>query len=48
VFDFVKLITVQRLLPEALQRAAPAITALAETEGLTAHAQSVRMRCLHA
>jgi histidinol dehydrogenase len=48
VFDFVKLITVQRLSPEALQRAAPAITALAETEGLTAHAQSVRMRCSHA
>lgn len=48
VFDFVKLITVQRLSSEALRRAAPAITALAETEGLAAHAQSVRMRCSHA
>jgi histidinol dehydrogenase len=48
VFDFVKLITVQRLSAEALQRTAPAITALAETEGLTAHAQSIRMRCSHA
>jgi histidinol dehydrogenase len=48
VLDFVKLISVQRLSPRALRRAAPAITTLAETEGLAAHALSVRMRCSHA
>jgi histidinol dehydrogenase len=48
VHDFVKLITVQQLSPSALRRVAPAITALAEAEGLEAHADSVRVRCSHA
>ena len=48
VLDFVKLVTVQRHSRTALRRVAPAITTLAEAEGLTAHAESVRMRCSHA
>ncbi len=48
VLDFLKLVTVQRHSPSALRQMAPAITTLAETEGLTAHAHSVRMRCSHA
>ncbi|HUE54008.1 MAG TPA: histidinol dehydrogenase [Terriglobales bacterium] len=48
VHDLVKLITVQQLSPSALRRVAPAITALAEAEGLGAHANSVRVRCSHA
>ncbi len=45
VYDFVKLITVQKFSRRGLQRIAPAITTLAEAEGLPAHANSVRMRC---
>jgi histidinol dehydrogenase len=48
VLDFVKLITLQQLSPSALRRIAPAITTLAEAEGLEAHANSVRVRCSHA
>lgn len=48
VFDFVKLITVQQHSRHALRVIAPAITTLAECEGLRAHAESVRMRCSHA
>ncbi len=48
VLDFVKLITVQRLSRTALRRVAPTITTLAQTEGLVAHANSVRIRCSHA
>lgn len=48
VLDFLKLVTVQRHSRSALRQMAPAITTLAETEGLTAHAESVRMRCSHA
>ena len=43
--DFVKVITVQKFLPEGLQEMAPVIAALAEAEGLKAHAQAVRVRC---
>jgi histidinol dehydrogenase len=42
--DFVKLITVQELSSKGLNRIAPAIECLAETEGLTAHAESIRIR----
>lgn len=42
--DFVKVIAVQRLSPAALQSLVPAITALARTEGLEAHARSVEIR----
>jgi len=48
VMDFVKLITVQELSRKGLERIAPAIVTLAETEGLRAHADSVRVRCTNA
>ena len=48
VMDFVKLITVQELSAKGLKRIAPAIVTLAETEGLRAHAQSIRVRCANA
>jgi histidinol dehydrogenase len=48
VMDFVKLITVQELSSKGLQRIAPTIEYLAETEGLVAHAQSIRIRGRHA
>ena len=43
--DFVKVITVQRFSRAGLRTIAPVITTLAETEGMRAHAQSVRVRC---
>jgi len=43
--DFVKVITVQSFSRAGLRAIAPVITTLAETEGLRAHAQSVRLRC---
>ena len=42
--DFVKLISVQQLTSEALQKLAPAVTTLARAEGLEAHARSVEVR----
>jgi histidinol dehydrogenase len=42
--DFVKVISVQELTPEALKRLAPAIVTLARAEGLEAHARSVEVR----
>lgn len=48
VMDFVKLITVQNLSENGLRKIAPAILTLAETEGLRAHADSVRVRCANA
>jgi histidinol dehydrogenase len=48
VLDFVKLITLQELSPKGLRRLAPAIEYLAETEGLKAHADSIRIRGRHA
>lgn len=48
VLDFVKVITVQNLSASGLRRIAPAVECLAETEGLPAHAHSVRVRCSHA
>ncbi|HKW16818.1 MAG TPA: histidinol dehydrogenase [Terriglobales bacterium] len=48
VLDFVKLISVQELSAKGLQRIAPAIVRLAETEGLQAHADSIRVRCANA
>jgi histidinol dehydrogenase len=48
VFDFVKLITVQQLSRRGLERIAPTIELLATTEGLAAHAESIRVRCSHA
>jgi histidinol dehydrogenase len=48
VLDFVKLITVQELSAKGLQRIAPTIEYLAETEGLHAHEASIRIRSGHA
>ena len=47
VMDFVKLITIQELSRSGLRRLAPAVEYLAETEGLTAHAESIRVRISH-
>lgn len=48
VMDFVKLISVQELSIKGLDKLAPTIIALAETEGLQAHADSIRVRCANA
>ena len=42
--DFVKVIAVQELTPDGLERLTPAITHLARAEGLEAHARSVEIR----
>jgi histidinol dehydrogenase len=46
VMDFVKIITVQQPTRAGLQALAPAITALAASEGLPAHAASVTIRAV--
>jgi len=48
VLDFVKIITVQKVSAAGLRRIAPAIQSLAAAEGLSAHENSVRMRCQRA
>jgi histidinol dehydrogenase len=48
VLDFVKLISVQKLSRPGLKRIAPVVESLANTEGLRAHAESIRARCGHA
>jgi histidinol dehydrogenase len=48
VMDFVKVITVQKISRKGLARMSKTITHLAETEGLIAHAESIRIRCAHA
>ena len=45
VLDFVKVISVQELSRPGLRRIGPAIETLATTEGLSAHARSIRVRC---
>jgi histidinol dehydrogenase len=45
VHDFLKIITVQEVSRKALKRIAPFVELLAETEGLQAHARSIRTRC---
>jgi len=45
VMDFVKIITVQELTARGLQRIGKTVRYLAETEGLQAHAASIRARC---
>ncbi|MEX2271564.1 MAG: histidinol dehydrogenase [Vicinamibacterales bacterium] len=42
--DFVRLTSVQRLSPEGLRKLGPAAITLASTEGLAAHAASIRIR----
>jgi histidinol dehydrogenase len=46
--DFMKAISVQHLSREGLERLAPTVVALAEAEGLKAHAESIRVRCARA
>jgi histidinol dehydrogenase len=48
VMDFVKLISVQEVSAKGLQSIAAAVVQLAETEGLRAHADSIRVRCANA
>jgi histidinol dehydrogenase len=48
VMDFVKLITVQELSVKGLRQIAPTVVRLAKTEGLRAHADSIRLRCARA
>ena len=48
VLDFVKLISIQKLTRPGLKRIAGVVQSLADTEGLRAHAESIRMRCGHA
>lgn len=48
VSDFLKIITVQELSRAGLRKIAPSIIALAEAEGLRAHAHSIQLRCGHA
>lgn len=45
VLDFVKIISVQKLSRSGLRRIAPHVELLARTEGLFAHARSIRARC---
>jgi histidinol dehydrogenase len=44
VLDYIKIITVQQYTLDALREVGPHTIALAEAEGLTAHAESVRVR----
>jgi histidinol dehydrogenase len=48
VLDFVTIITVQELSSRGLRRISKAVECLAMTEGLQAHADSIRLRCNHA
>jgi histidinol dehydrogenase len=48
VQDFVKTISVQQLSRDGLGRIGNAVITLAEAEGLTAHAESIRVRSAHA
>jgi histidinol dehydrogenase len=48
VGDFMKTISVQHLSRQGLQSVAPTVVTLAEAEGLTAHAESIRARCARA
>ena len=45
VTDFVKTISLQQLTRDGLKHIAPSVIALAEAEGLKAHAESIRVRC---
>jgi histidinol dehydrogenase len=48
VQDFMKIISVQQLSRDGMDRIAGAVVTLAEAEGLTAHAQSIRVRSANA
>jgi histidinol dehydrogenase len=44
VMDFLKVITVQEYTPAGLAKLGPSAIALAEAEGLVAHAESIRVK----
>jgi histidinol dehydrogenase len=48
VHDFVKVISVQQLSRDGLDRIGATVVTLAEAEGLKAHAESIRVRNAHA
>jgi histidinol dehydrogenase len=48
VLDFVKVITVQKASNAGLNKIAPIVECFAEAEGLSAHANSIRVRCANA
>jgi histidinol dehydrogenase len=48
VMDYMKIITVQEVTRAGIRQLAPVVETLATAEGLVAHAESVRVRCLHA
>src|SRR6266481_4212471 len=48
VQDFVKTISVQQLSRKGLESISTAVVTLAEAEGLKAHAESIRVRCIRA
>jgi histidinol dehydrogenase len=48
VYDYLKLITVQQYTPEGLATFGPAAMRIAEAEGLTGHAQAIRIRGVNA
>jgi len=48
VLDFVKIMSIQKLTRPGLKSIAGVVELLANTEGLRAHAESIRMRCGHA
>jgi len=48
VLDFLRVISCQEVSREGIRQIAPPAIALAEAEGLRAHAESLRVRCSHA
>jgi histidinol dehydrogenase len=48
VLDFVQIVACQSVDKEGIRQIAPTAIALAEAEGLHGHAESLRVRCLHA
>jgi histidinol dehydrogenase len=48
VLDFVRIVACQEVSAEGIRRLAPPAIALAEAEGLSGHAESLRVRCSHA
>lgn len=48
VHDFVRVVACQGVSAEGIRRIAPPAIALAETEGLCGHAESLQVRCSHA
>jgi histidinol dehydrogenase len=48
VLDFVRIISCQEISDDGIRKISPAGIALAEAEGLIAHAESLRVRCSHA